>query len=289
MSDGQPQVFIVGKAPNQRRIAFRRRAPVRNSGPGVVWLSGYRSDMDFDKGDRARQRSRAARSRLPAIRLFGPWALRRAARGRRDLLLARGGAGAHPGRERGTADSDRLFDGRMAGAARRAGAERGRRNGARQGPHSHRACGRLHRSPRSGPRRRRRRGVRSWRKAYGEGPPPIRASPTASPARLIEDGRKHLMLGGMIRIRAPIMVLQGMRDEDVPFSHALALMQRLRRSGDADARQGWRSPAVPAARLAADVRRAGKDGRLGARTRVAATRILSPTSPRTDADSRRGP
>ena len=44
---------------------------------------------------------------------------------------------------------------------------------------------------------------------------------------LIEDGRKHLMLGGMIRIRAPIMVLQGMRDQDVPFSHALALMQRL--------------------------------------------------------------
>jgi len=44
---------------------------------------------------------------------------------------------------------------------------------------------------------------------------------------LIEDGRKHLMLGGMIRTGAPIMVLQGMRDEDVPFSHALALMQRL--------------------------------------------------------------
>ena len=44
---------------------------------------------------------------------------------------------------------------------------------------------------------------------------------------LIEDGRKHLLLGGMIRTRAPTMVLQGMRDEDVPFSHALALMQRL--------------------------------------------------------------
>jgi len=44
---------------------------------------------------------------------------------------------------------------------------------------------------------------------------------------LIEDGRKHLLLGGMIRTRAPIMVLQGMQDEDVPFSHALMLMQRL--------------------------------------------------------------
>jgi pimeloyl-ACP methyl ester carboxylesterase len=44
---------------------------------------------------------------------------------------------------------------------------------------------------------------------------------------LIEDGRKHLLLGGMIRTRAPTALLQGMRDEDVPFSHALALMQRL--------------------------------------------------------------
>ena len=44
---------------------------------------------------------------------------------------------------------------------------------------------------------------------------------------LIEDGRKHLLLGGMIRTRAPTVVLQGMQDEDVPFAHALALMQRL--------------------------------------------------------------
>ena len=49
VSDGQPQVFIVGNAPNQRRIAFRRRAPVRSKSPGVVWLSGYRSDMDSTK------------------------------------------------------------------------------------------------------------------------------------------------------------------------------------------------------------------------------------------------
>jgi pimeloyl-ACP methyl ester carboxylesterase len=49
VSDGQPQVFVVGESPNQRRIAFRRRAPVRTGSPGVVWLSGYRSDMDSTK------------------------------------------------------------------------------------------------------------------------------------------------------------------------------------------------------------------------------------------------
>jgi len=31
----------------------------------------------------------------------------------------------------------------------------------------------------------------------------------------------------MIRTGAPVMVLQGMRDEDVPFAHALTVMQRL--------------------------------------------------------------
>ena len=44
---------------------------------------------------------------------------------------------------------------------------------------------------------------------------------------LIEDGRKHLLLGGVIRTRAPTVVLQGMQDPDVPFAHALALMQQL--------------------------------------------------------------
>ena len=44
---------------------------------------------------------------------------------------------------------------------------------------------------------------------------------------LIEDGRKHLMLDHVIRTHCPTVVLQGMRDEDVPYTHALALMERL--------------------------------------------------------------
>lgn len=44
---------------------------------------------------------------------------------------------------------------------------------------------------------------------------------------LIEDGRKHLLLGNMIRTHCPVVVLQGMRDEDVPYAHALKLMERL--------------------------------------------------------------
>lgn len=45
--------------------------------------------------------------------------------------------------------------------------------------------------------------------------------------RLIEEGRDHLMLGGPIRARAPVHILQGMEDPDVPWEHALRLVERL--------------------------------------------------------------
>ncbi|MDE2018536.1 MAG: alpha/beta hydrolase, partial [Hyphomicrobiales bacterium] len=44
---------------------------------------------------------------------------------------------------------------------------------------------------------------------------------------LLEDARHHDLLGGMVEIAAPIHVVQGMRDPDVPYAHALALMERL--------------------------------------------------------------
>jgi pimeloyl-ACP methyl ester carboxylesterase len=44
---------------------------------------------------------------------------------------------------------------------------------------------------------------------------------------LIEDGRRHLLLDGVVRTYCPVSILQAMRDEDVPYKHALALMERL--------------------------------------------------------------
>ena len=35
------------------------------------------------------------------------------------------------------------------------------------------------------------------------------------------------MLDGLIRAYCAVSILQGMRDEDVPYKHALALMERL--------------------------------------------------------------
>jgi pimeloyl-ACP methyl ester carboxylesterase len=54
---------------------------------------------------------------------------------------------------------------------------------------------------------------------YGEPYPITRA--------LIEDGRRHLLLGAPIAIRCPVRLLQGQADADVPWQHALRLAERL--------------------------------------------------------------
>jgi len=44
---------------------------------------------------------------------------------------------------------------------------------------------------------------------------------------LIEEGRKHLLLGGAIEVGCPVRILQGAKDPDVPWKHAFALAHRL--------------------------------------------------------------
>jgi pimeloyl-ACP methyl ester carboxylesterase len=44
---------------------------------------------------------------------------------------------------------------------------------------------------------------------------------------LIEDGRRHLLLGGLIETGCPVRILQGVQDTDVPWDHAVALTSRL--------------------------------------------------------------
>jgi pimeloyl-ACP methyl ester carboxylesterase len=45
--------------------------------------------------------------------------------------------------------------------------------------------------------------------------------------QLIEEGRKHLLLGGLIETGCPVRILQGVEDPDVPWQHAVALTSRL--------------------------------------------------------------
>ena len=73
-------------------------------------------------------------------------------------------------------------------------------------------------------------------------PPPARAAllrdgyidspsqygpPTRITRTLIEDGRRHLLLGRPIALTAPVRLLQGQRDPDVPWETALRLAERI--------------------------------------------------------------
>jgi len=56
---------------------------------------------------------------------------------------------------------------------------------------------------------------------YGDG------SPYPITRNLIEEGRNHLLLGGAIDVGCPVHILQGAQDPDVPWQHAFALTHRL--------------------------------------------------------------
>ena len=45
--------------------------------------------------------------------------------------------------------------------------------------------------------------------------------------KLIEDGRKHLLMGRAIPLACPVRLLHGMKDPDVPWQTSLALAQKL--------------------------------------------------------------
>ncbi len=57
---------------------------------------------------------------------------------------------------------------------------------------------------------------------YSEAPYPITRG-------LIEEGRKHLLLGGLIETGCAVHILQGVQDPDVPWRHAADLVSRFAR------------------------------------------------------------
>ncbi len=55
---------------------------------------------------------------------------------------------------------------------------------------------------------------------YGDGPYPITRG-------LIEDGRRHLLMGDLIRTGCPVRIIQGVQDDAVPWRHAAELVSLL--------------------------------------------------------------
>lgn len=63
-----------------------------------------------------------------------------------------------------------------------------------------------------------------------EEPTPYGPDPNVYTLKLIEDGRENRVLTGVIETGCPVHILQGMADPDVPYAHAVRLMEHL--SGD---------------------------------------------------------
>jgi pimeloyl-ACP methyl ester carboxylesterase len=57
-------------------------------------------------------------------------------------------------------------------------------------------------------------------------PSPYSAEPYLITRGLIEEGRRHLLLDGMIETGCPVRILHGVQDADVPWQHAVELTAR---------------------------------------------------------------
>jgi pimeloyl-ACP methyl ester carboxylesterase len=53
------------------------------------------------------------------------------------------------------------------------------------------------------------------------------AEPYPITRQLIEDGRRHLLLGAPIALPCPVRILHGMKDPDIPWAHSIKLVEAL--------------------------------------------------------------
>ena len=213
-----PQHLTVGKGEAARLIAYRARA---GAGPAIVWLGGFRSDMLATKAE-----------------ALDGWA---ADKGRAFLRFDYSGHGESDGRfEDGTIS--RWLEDSLAAIARVEGAPIlvGSSMGGWLALLAARALADAG-TPVAGlvliapavdftetlmwasfdaeaRRAIEQDGVYRRHSDYAPEPVPITRA-------LIEDGRRHLMLGGAVVTRAPVHILQGMHDPDVPWRHAMALVE----------------------------------------------------------------
>lgn len=215
----EPQFLTVGEGADARRIAYRR---VDGRGPCIVWLGGFKSDMKGTKAEaldafaRASGRtylrfdysghgesdgdfesgtiSRWAEEAAAIVGLAGPSPILVGSSmgGWISLLVARGMAVPPAGMVliAPAADfTEALMWPAFPDEVKRQIETTGR-----------------------------------WVRpsAYDEGGYPITRA-------LIEDGRRNLVLGGLVETGCPVRILQGMQDPDVPWRHAMLLAEKMAR------------------------------------------------------------
>jgi pimeloyl-ACP methyl ester carboxylesterase len=222
----EPQFLEVGAAPARRRIAFRRRAPARDDLPGVVWLTGFASDMDSTKA-----------TALDA---------HCAERGQGLLRFDYSGHGASSGRFEDGTITQWLEDALAAIRAESAGrlVLAGSSMGGYMALLVARAFGQTGETARlagmtlvapavdftealmwgraSEAERAELMATGAWERPSEYSQPGYRIA-----RGLIEDGRRHLLFGATIRSHCPTRILQGIQDPDVPYRHTLDLVEHM--------------------------------------------------------------
>lgn len=219
----ETETVMVGREGARRELAVLAR---RGAGPTVVWLGGFRSDMRATKAEALDQ-----------------WA---ATTGRSFVRFDYSGHGASSGTfEDATIgqwleDALAILDRRVAGRPVLVGSSMGGWIALLAARHL--AASRPERAPagivliapavdfterlmwQNFPEEVRaaiaEQGIWYRHSEYSPEPYPITRG-------LIEEGRNHLLLGAPIATGCPVHVLQGMRDPDVPWRHALELVEHM--------------------------------------------------------------
>ena len=222
----QPEILDVGKDDAKRRIAYILHPATDETKPTLVWLGGYRSDMS---GTKAVEIERHARETGCAC-----------------LRLDYSGHGASGGAfregtisrwlEESLAVIDRTVRGRMILIGSSMGAWIALRavQTLRAQGEGQRLAGLVLIAPAPDftvdliePHLTEAERASLAERGYFEEPTPYGPDANIYTAALIEDGRDNVVLSGMIETGCPIHILQGMADPDVPFAHALKLMEHL--------------------------------------------------------------
>jgi pimeloyl-ACP methyl ester carboxylesterase len=221
-----PEFLHVGRGDDMRQIAVRRRS---GAAPSLLWLGGFKSDMGGTK----------------AVAL-DRWA---AAHQRQCVRFDYSGHGESDGKftdgtiSRWLDESIAVFDAYCHGPQVVVGSSMGawlallltrelRRRESARGRLSPAALVLIapavdfteelmwNRFPAPVKQKLESEGVWERPSRYSSEPYPITAA-------LIEDGRRHLLLGGLIETGCPVRILQGVADPDVPWQHAVELVSRL--------------------------------------------------------------
>jgi pimeloyl-ACP methyl ester carboxylesterase len=228
MQDSENGVtFIeVGQAPHIRRIAVIATRPEKQAGTTVVWLGGYRSDMsgtkavaleevakklgvNFVRFDYSGHGQSSGHYTEGTISLWLEEALAVIARFATGRLILVGSSMGGWVALRAVEEFRKAGDsGRIAGLVLIAPA-----------PDFTHVLIEPHLTKKE---------LKSLAdKGYFEEKSDYSPEPNRYTRNLIEDGRHNLVMNGLIVTGCPVHILQGMKDPDVPYGHALKIMEKI--------------------------------------------------------------